>query len=1099
MLTKGPLTSKNIKNLINSYEYQLAAYSDRPLSSKDFSYIRDEWNIPASNNRAAYLSPQRFNHVLRAIKKKDSENAFNMVWITNQQMLTKAIDKGLVKPASLTGQLIYQIGQYPRFCQHLHQVGRTEYASGIQYQLTCLAQSLIKALQPLESWLDKVPSLEQRQELENNLTAICEPFIQELKTVLEADQTLSEEERNNLEKELPELLEMFSFSTIFKYGREGKKLLKESCQQVISLLDRANNHIIGSHAAFGNRGAMHDLVVTEANSLLAAHKFPRATSVNPQHHGQFKDDNEGRVIIDFALYDMPLNAELIHEIVQLEEEGDFKQPSALTPEKILSPYFYGWRIKPLKEAIFENIRSLGTHVLEDTLFLGWGIIAYVAQEGFDKSIDIPRGSLSWQKLQSLGLCPTRQEERRSLLREDLNRLETFIERSLPAAHSAGYMLAAAIKRVLADQAVGGSLQFFYDLTLKPLAHMENSWQWFKAAWTQNLPDSDQTIATIFNDLTAMKDQLKTAHQVKNLLPESTQAQEQNGMTIDRLVSEILKGMPTEALKDLALPNTDLDDHLKGDLFTSTGKGLLKFVRFFTHPLSKSPQSAFIFSAVYVFGAYSLYFNPTYSLSALNELKSWIATVGKALDHGQLSQAIAGGFTFAKLSTGLYDLATRGQQSWIASALQSLCKEPVDITLAITIASLFGKWIATDHSVFGPVQTYFAEELGDIPSITEMFVGLKIAMLTFELVQPHELDKARHKARLVLQTLNLSPQQRHELESSLCDNVIVGPEPAQRPNERSQSDNATADGHIAIEVAHSSSTSPLSSSTSININPLLPDAKAKLELIKLFCDYGPVLKFLSINQREYLKNILQTQFDPDTAQAMKVFLDPSSGGDAILQTTASCLARLLKDTLALLVTNPLLAGTLTGIAMGTLELSMLSALGNASLFLTVPIATLLLPNLASLILQGWQKMNEALLRCFHHDTPEAMQQLKIRLGTLHLAQASEDWQDLAERINAMYQQIGTAIIEFSTFPLIATKDFVCDIIYRTFCACGQPKVIKELAQTLSKEIKKVEDNAVEAWWGLSNPFKSCLQTPDFGAIAPHIEEDEGKEALAIAPV
>lgn len=190
----------------------------------------------------------------------------------------------------------------------------------------------------------------------------------------------------------------------------------------------------------------------------------------------------------------------------------------------------------------------------------------------------------------------------------------------------------------------------------------------------------------------------------------------------------------------------LDPYHPHDLISSLVNATVGFVDFFKDGVfEKHPVTAFIATLAYVLGG-SAVMTPAILIAILTKAGFPLAhatkiviacqAVGKPIAKAGMSQAIASGFTLAKIMGVSMNASYQGFDSALAKIIQEISKKPLLYTIGIFMSYGFGALITDIINIPG-VTDYFSEEIGTVPALGQMMIGAKLGMISLEAALPED--------------------------------------------------------------------------------------------------------------------------------------------------------------------------------------------------------------------------------------------------------------------------------------------------------------------------------------------------------------------------
>lgn len=558
---------------------------------------------------------------------------------------------------------------------------------------------------------------------------------------------------------------------------------KSSLKQLFSLILDFNTPLVFSHCSLGDRAETHDHIYLTSEKIIDSFSAPSIKPITKMHQGNYTEKmkigngsnnqalDNGQVILPFS-EGIETNSDTLYYILQLEQAVELNEylsknigpayrekiPTADKAQRvfndiiqdknghnaIIEPLFYGWRINHCQtflEKCIEPFKSMGKTLAKTTVNASqelcvssiWGPIAY-----FSGRTDIRQGT-GWEYLTgSQSYTATNTEAEKPLISQQSNQIDWLIQKTglNNNRHSSGYMAARLLASLCKDvsfNAVEELKENFLRVIRGPIPRFKDLY----AQYSQKPPKINQ--ALIRKELFMAK--IKFWGYMHQHLSKSGD-------------SEQIYERFTEACNHLAITPYNLHAQHNRDILSSFGNGIRQFVNFFTEHMKKSPSLAANFAYVYA-GAGSLVLLSSSSVpSALRPLKSVLDTIGAAMSGSTIGQAIAAGFTLAKLQAGIQDALSTGSRSFIASGARDFSNRPLDITTMALAGYALGKLVDT-YEIFGPFHDYLKEEEGNVPFFAQLMFAGKGFALGYKLVASHKTLEAKEKLFKILNSEGLS--------------------------------------------------------------------------------------------------------------------------------------------------------------------------------------------------------------------------------------------------------------------------------------------------------------------------------------------------------
>jgi hypothetical protein len=202
----------------------------------------------------------------------------------------------------------------------------------------------------------------------------------------------------------------------------------------------------------------------------------------------------------------------------------------------------------------------------------------------------------------------------------------------------------------------------------------------------------------------------------------------------------------ETTVNYATPRNPLDPYLPKDILSSSVNGLIAFVNFFKDTIfEKHPIIGFVAALAYVLGG-SAVLTPSALLAILAKIGftqqnaahfiSALQQIGEPLAKGELSQAIASGFTLAKATGIAIDTITQGFDSALSELITDFIQNPLLYAAGVAIAFACGHFFTDVIDVPG-FTDMLREDLGTFPPLCKIMIGAKLGLISLETALPED--------------------------------------------------------------------------------------------------------------------------------------------------------------------------------------------------------------------------------------------------------------------------------------------------------------------------------------------------------------------------
>lgn len=246
----------------------------------------------------------------------------------------------------------------------------------------------------------------------------------------------------------------------------------------------------------------------------------------------------------------------------------------------------------------------------------------------------------------------------------------------------------------------------------------------------------------------------------------------------------------------AKPHQNLSPYQPHDLLSSLMSGVEGFVNFFKNDLfEKHPMTAFIAALAYGFGG-SAVLSPgilkimlaKLGMSA-GKIDSVIETchvIGKATARGDVNEAIAAGFTVAKVTGLTLNTINQGFDSVLCEVINEIRKDPLVYAAGLSLAYGFGH-LLTDVITIPGLTVHLREEIGTFPAIAKVTIGSKVGVIALKSARREEQEEKSIFAhfigdltklglialRAALSVISLSPRPWIDLGKYCFRGLVIG--------------------------------------------------------------------------------------------------------------------------------------------------------------------------------------------------------------------------------------------------------------------------------------------------------------------------------------
>ncbi|QDP71993.1 hypothetical protein FOG18_05105 [Legionella israelensis] len=173
-----------------------------------------------------------------------------------------------------------------------------------------------------------------------------------------------------------------------------------------------------------------------------------------------------------------------------------------------------------------------------------------------------------------------------------------------------------------------------------------------------------------------------------------------------------------------------------DIFNASCSGIKAVNDTFVHHIhAKHPFTGLIFTASYAAGGLAVLAPGLVSFLPHSYI-AFSQTLGNMMAKGNISSAIASGFTQAKLFSATFEAVLHGGDSWLATGAKQFEKNPANTLVYGALAVGLGYTLANVLDV--PfLSEYIKDDVGTAPYVGWAFAGGKIALLLVDLFEARE--------------------------------------------------------------------------------------------------------------------------------------------------------------------------------------------------------------------------------------------------------------------------------------------------------------------------------------------------------------------------
>lgn len=676
----------------------------------------DELSLPASSSVPWIVTAQRKvlfkkirsnaspSHVC-FIKKNERPHGF--LWKTTAAQLQQGVRWGIIKPESITGKVIFTLGQYRINAHERVAKGMIGNTHALKLKLVDFYQERCALLQQMESLVNKSNTVEDYQD-------VITRYLNELKTISEnLDEYFDEVQ---LQKVHPKAVADMRSSLASDMQRAERYLASLTNQKSLRANNRARGHKsilefvkqqmihhlyefqgINQAITYSNkrqfaltRGVINDYI-EDARKEIDDHLADPRNAVTPEHHGVFSSNPENLVTYDFASQHLsPYHERQTLLAISFIEGWDSVNNSATNAPTVSNSS----GVQPLSIISATKWRSHRNFItsLKSFSYYFWNIIksAVVATKPWEEE--------SWRN--------KKQDQRFHLVAAGLRQQVRSDEPMWLKPVKFFRQLLSITKDILV-----GVHNFGANLVIKLPEDLVNDW---------NSTKDKPTVEEVF--------------QQASLEIQAIQANEQ--LVLNRVFqkSNYVEQVTQEPSSTLAKVSYHLTPGEQNDLLSAAVRGLDSFSSVFTHSIyAKDPIAGLLFTATYGLGAATIYLPTLVKAIFGQRYVDWFTNFSYTMASNPLGATISGGSTQAQAFASSWDLVMHGPESGVADAVSQVVENP--LTAAAYSAVAYGLGYALVNGVLGYkipiVSDLLKEDLGTIPSTGYPIIGAKVALTLIE--------------------------------------------------------------------------------------------------------------------------------------------------------------------------------------------------------------------------------------------------------------------------------------------------------------------------------------------------------------------------------
>ncbi len=738
-------------------------YSVTSQASKSFLTDSGTANFSGMTRFIFELSGQ--DQLVRFTPQEDNLDTLDLGWKTSKDLASKAISHGLIKnheSLSLLGQVIGHLGVYRKITFRRQALGaRIDRHADVKNVILDDVIQALEALKPLEQMINTYDVMQSKETNAVRLEiAFKQARIQIEALQKELDQQgsrpsdlLCEKDQSCLNK-IKALLRDFLLYLAMREA-DSKVVLSwhvpkdiqarfspmglnslgdfihERISEILSVAQEVNQNLTTLRGDFNS-------CIEEARAALGHHEYHLHNPILPIHQGDFGQSEEEPVLllaselglthsddlIDFALMAAeltekkysPYQQSLIDEdslVVSQAAKWKTRSGGPLTPESKL-------KINLVKDAVLSVITSVPNLIKG----LVYGETSPVLTDWrstprYSKVTDFSTAAEVHSDYQAEA---TEGHQREKLIYKFKSLLAYLAYDTKPLGLGAGIALHYAFKNIFNSSWAGlkqGFVEFLEQTVLGVTSDCRHGYLENYLKEKAGLDNIDQVFKKTLSKVDSQnRATVNPVYVPPALAPSLSQQDFRQEPTLSIIRMKALKPYQPEGL----LP--------------ALSHGLDSFYQLFD--LNMFRKDTLITLAF--FGAYGLCGLAAYSPSVIQDylgsgrfvmgLINVSRSIGSAFANGAFSQAIAAGFTLAKVAAGVIEGVLHGTDSWIVKAGRALSRDFSRYAAYTTMAVGFG-WLVAEKLSIPYLSKHLKEDAGTVPFLAYGFAGLKLAVLLAE--------------------------------------------------------------------------------------------------------------------------------------------------------------------------------------------------------------------------------------------------------------------------------------------------------------------------------------------------------------------------------
>lgn len=679
------------------------------------------------------------------------------LWHTTPEKLQQGVRWGIIKPGSVTGQVISCLGHYRVVAHERIAKGISSNTQQLKLQLVDLYQDRIEALQVLERLVNQANTKEDYKkaiasykekvtEITGKIGKLSEDpllnkinpqALEKIKNDLNNDVIKATNYLNKIAKDKNSL-------NPYNRARGQHSVLEFVKQQMMSHLYELQG--INQDITYSNgrefaltRGELNDYI-EDARKLIDDYGTDPRNRVLAAHQGQFsleesrseatgeKSNSNGLITYDFTREHLNVNQErqalLAISFIEGWDKVDYSNPKKPTVENCIAQQKEDisiinatrWKNHRNLPAFF---RSFGHYLLNVVKSVVLPVKPWEEETWKNKDFHLVAASL----------------------REHTKTNEPMWHKPVNFIKSMGRAIVDLFR---------GIKDFGSNLVIKLPDELLNDWDATKAVLT-------------------LEETLKSANAQIEIIKDQESENLQGILAKHDLISEEVEIAPEQY--GLANVPYRLTPGEQNDILTALIRGGDEFASVFTHNIfAKDPVAGALFIATYAVGGVAIYFPAVAKAIFGANYVNWFTSFSHTMGSSQFASAAAGGSTQAQAAASLWDLAIHGTTSLTAQAVSNLAEDPLTVAAGFFTAYYIGYVLANGiagHAIPG-VSKALREDLGSKPQTGYPLIGAKVAVglhgaLLKPQNDPYVTVKITYDGEEINYNIQISPEHKKQID------------------------------------------------------------------------------------------------------------------------------------------------------------------------------------------------------------------------------------------------------------------------------------------------------------------------------------------------